>query len=138
MAIKHGSDLPFVLRYILILISVTNTIFVVNGETFTEGPMNHINATLNQSYNKQVSNTAPMTFFYAKTTSGSNAVRVTLSSLSATDENPILVIVKRQRSVMSWQIPLVLEENHHYSLTSRTLCPIDNFTPDRPASGEIC
>ncbi|XP_064089921.1 uncharacterized protein LOC135203921 [Macrobrachium nipponense] len=70
-------------------------------------------------------------FFYNTSQLEKNAVRVTVSSADCDYTNPLLVVVRQQRGVLSWQLPLeppssdvILEE---YRTVSRTLCPVKNY-----------
>ncbi|KAK7076004.1 dsRNA-gated channel SID-1, partial [Halocaridina rubra] len=70
-------------------------------------------------------------FFYNTSSLEKKAVRVTVSSPDSDYTNPLLVVVRQQRGVLSWQLPLeppsntiILEE---YRTVSRTLCPVKNY-----------
>ncbi|XP_068219053.1 SID1 transmembrane family member 1-like [Palaemon carinicauda] len=70
-------------------------------------------------------------FFYNSSQLEKKAVRVTVSSADSDYTNPLLVVVRQQRGVLSWQLPLeppasnvILEE---YRTVSRTLCPVKNY-----------
>jgi hypothetical protein len=108
----------------------------VNGQSIMPVQTSNSSAVFNVRYLGTVTNNAPMTYFYARTTTGSTAVRVTVTRLEATEDSPILIIIKRQRSVLSWQIPLILEEKFQYNSTSRTLCPMDNYASGKNLLGE--
>ncbi|XP_055337875.1 SID1 transmembrane family member 1-like [Paramacrobiotus metropolitanus] len=85
-------------------------------------------ATFNVPYYGQVDNRNPIAYHFTRqlNTFYDGAVRLTVGSVDASEEEPILIIVKRQRTVRSWQLPLIMEENHGYSFFSRTLCPLHN------------
>ncbi|XP_052804136.1 SID1 transmembrane family member 1-like isoform X2 [Mya arenaria] len=53
------------------------------------------------------------------------AVRLYSNSLSAEEEFPVMFVIREERSVMSWQIPLILHNQYKYREASRTLCPED-------------
>uniref|UniRef100_A0A1B6CMV4 SID1 transmembrane family member 1 n=1 Tax=Clastoptera arizonana TaxID=38151 RepID=A0A1B6CMV4_9HEMI len=55
-----------------------------------------------------------------------NPTRITVESKSANPEYPIIVVVEQQESVLSWQLPLILQhdsDSYSYEQTSHTLCP---------------
>ncbi|XP_076974477.1 SID1 transmembrane family member 1 isoform X2 [Tamandua tetradactyla] len=56
-----------------------------------------------------------------------SAVRVYVNSSSENLEYPVLVVVRQQKAVLSWQVPLLFEgryqRSYHYQEVSRTLCP---------------
>ncbi|GAU88889.1 sid-1c [Ramazzottius varieornatus] len=83
----------------------------------------------NQTYADSISSASPRMFSYRQNTV-SGAVKVQVWSTSATIATPILVIVKRHSSVLSWQVPLILEEDYEYLVTNRTLCPSRNHVID--------
>ena len=58
------------------------------------------------------------------------AVKVQIWSNSAKLGTPILVVIKRHSSVLSWQILLLLQETYPYLVTNRTLCPMKNHVSD--------
>uniref|UniRef100_A0A8C7B3N4 SID1 transmembrane family member 1 n=1 Tax=Neovison vison TaxID=452646 RepID=A0A8C7B3N4_NEOVI len=56
-----------------------------------------------------------------------NAVRVYVNSSSENLNYPILVVVRQQKGVLSWQVPLLFQglyqRTYNYQEVSRTLCP---------------
>ncbi|XP_077628021.1 SID1 transmembrane family member 1 [Crocuta crocuta] len=56
-----------------------------------------------------------------------NAVRVYVNSSSENLEYPVLVVVRQQKGVLSWQVPLLFQglyqRSYNYQEVSRTLCP---------------
>ncbi|KAM9224440.1 SID1 transmembrane family member 1 isoform 3-T3 [Dugong dugon] len=56
-----------------------------------------------------------------------NAVRVHVSSSSENLDFPVLVVVRQQKGVLSWQVPLLFQglnrRSYSYQEVSRTLCP---------------
>ncbi|XP_071070918.1 SID1 transmembrane family member 1 isoform X3 [Dasypus novemcinctus] len=56
-----------------------------------------------------------------------NAVRVHVNSSSENLDYPILVVVRQQKAVLSWQVPLLFQglyqRSYNYQEVSRTLCP---------------
>ncbi|XP_037772501.1 SID1 transmembrane family member 1-like [Penaeus monodon] len=70
-------------------------------------------------------------YLYNATSLKKRAIRVTVSSPESDFTYPVLVVVRQQRGVLSWQLPVepppstrTLEE---YKLVSRTLCPVENY-----------
>ncbi|OQV20007.1 SID1 transmembrane family member 1 [Hypsibius exemplaris] len=91
-------------------------------------PLRVDDAAFDKVYEKDVTYSSPWAYTYTNA-SGSDAIRITVTSLKATEADPILILVKRQQSVLSWQIPLILEDTFHYTTVSRILCPSENPTP---------
>ncbi|GAU88888.1 hypothetical protein RvY_01506 [Ramazzottius varieornatus] len=86
-------------------------------------------SSFNRTYSQIVSSGHAAVFGYRQSTK-SGAVKVQVWSSGAKVANPILVVVKRHNSVLSWQVPLVLEDAYSYLVTNRTLCPMRNhFLP---------
>ncbi|XP_058587366.1 SID1 transmembrane family member 1 isoform X3 [Neofelis nebulosa] len=56
-----------------------------------------------------------------------NAVRVYVNSSSENLDYPVLVVVRQQKAVLSWQVPLLFQglyqKSYNYQEVSRTLCP---------------
>ncbi|ELK18174.1 SID1 transmembrane family member 1 [Pteropus alecto] len=56
-----------------------------------------------------------------------NAVRVYVNSSSENLDYPVLVVVRQQKGVLSWQVPLLFQglyqKSYNYQEVSRTLCP---------------
>ncbi|XP_057402035.1 SID1 transmembrane family member 1 isoform X3 [Balaenoptera acutorostrata] len=56
-----------------------------------------------------------------------NAVRVYVNSSSENLDYPVLVVVRQQKEVLSWQVPLLFQglyqRRYNYQEVSRTLCP---------------
>ncbi|XP_019303946.2 SID1 transmembrane family member 1 isoform X3 [Panthera pardus] len=56
-----------------------------------------------------------------------NAVRVYVNSSSENLDYPVLVVVRQQKAVLSWQVPLLFQglyqRSYNYQEVSRTLCP---------------
>ncbi|XP_065840292.1 SID1 transmembrane family member 1-like isoform X2 [Oscarella lobularis] len=82
------------------------------------------NATIGEAETGNVSSVTPMTYIFQYDLKDlhDKALRVNVTSSSATTENPILFVVRRQTTVQSWTVPLVLHRTG-YASVSRTLCP---------------
>ncbi|XP_077867553.1 SID1 transmembrane family member 1-like [Saccoglossus kowalevskii] len=55
----------------------------------------------------------------------SYAIRVHVNSTNAVVEYPVLFVVRQQRGVMSWPVPMYILSQYKYSSVARTLCPFD-------------
>ena len=58
----------------------------------------------------------------------SQGARIIIESDDATTNYPLIVVVRQKKGILSWQIPLQVENKHldnpiSYKITSRTLCP---------------
>lgn len=54
---------------------------------------------------------------------------MTVSSRNATPEAPVLTVVRQEKEILSWQVPLPVKDSHgsvYYPETARTLCHDDN------------
>lgn len=86
-----------------------------------------IDAKLNQKYSFAVNSTLEYIFQYSyiQDLLENQALSVQVTSQAAFRENPILVVVRQQKAVLSWQLPLLLETAsgwQEYSSVSRQLC----------------
>ncbi|XP_040278800.1 SID1 transmembrane family member 1 [Bufo bufo] len=68
-------------------------------------------------------------FNYTSTPGKVDALRVSVRSNSDDLEFPVLFVVRQQKGVLSWQVPLVFrgynQRTYTYQDVGRTLCPID-------------
>ncbi|CDW59192.1 SID1 transmembrane family [Trichuris trichiura] len=64
----------------------------------------------------------------------SGVVRVTVRSLEASMEKPLLIVARESKTILSWQLPLLLENKFQYNVASRTLCPDFNETQEASAT----
>ncbi|KAK8393036.1 hypothetical protein O3P69_013225 [Scylla paramamosain] len=85
----------------------------------------HITKKINETFEYLIE------FTYNVTELESQAVRVTVSSLRSSNTYPLLVVVRQQRGVLSWQLPLEPPPNtrvlEKYYTVSHTLCPVKNY-----------
>uniref|UniRef100_A0A669QRU5 SID1 transmembrane family member 1 n=1 Tax=Phasianus colchicus TaxID=9054 RepID=A0A669QRU5_PHACC len=69
-----------------------------------------------------------------------NAVRVYVNSSSENLQYPVLFVVRQQKGVLSWQVPLIFrglyQRTYNYQEVSRTLCPSEP-APDTGPSDQI-
>ncbi|XP_072847812.2 SID1 transmembrane family member 1 isoform X2 [Pogona vitticeps] len=65
------------------------------------------------------------------------AVRVNVKSDSEDLQYPVLFVVRQQRGVLSWQVPLLFrglyQRTYNYTEVSRTLCPSEASLESRPS-----
>uniref|UniRef100_A0A8C6ZB75 SID1 transmembrane family member 1 n=1 Tax=Nothoprocta perdicaria TaxID=30464 RepID=A0A8C6ZB75_NOTPE len=69
-----------------------------------------------------------------------DAVRVSVNSSSENLQYPVLFVVRQQKGVLSWQVPLIFrglyQRTYNYQEVSRTLCPSEP-TPEAGHSDQI-
>ncbi|XP_059480473.1 SID1 transmembrane family member 1-like [Neocloeon triangulifer] len=87
-----------------------------------------INSQLGEKYLQEVNSTAEIIFLFSNVSqvSSKSPARISVESKEANYESPVLVVVRQQRGVLSWQIPYATERGS-YTLVSRTLCPSSLF-----------
>ncbi|XP_036785489.2 SID1 transmembrane family member 1 isoform X2 [Manis pentadactyla] len=70
-----------------------------------------------------------------------NAVRVYVNSSSENLDYPVLVVVRQQKEVLSWQVPLLFQglyqRSYSYQGVSRTLCPSEATNETGPLEQPI-
>ncbi|CAM5080807.1 unnamed protein product [Eretmochelys imbricata] len=80
------------------------------------------------------------TFNYTSKPGQVDAVRVYVKSDSEDLQYPILFVVRQQKGVLSWQVPLIFrglyQRTYNYQEVSRTLCPSEP-TPEMGPSEQI-
>ncbi|KRY78126.1 SID1 transmembrane family member 1, partial [Trichinella pseudospiralis] len=62
-----------------------------------------------------------------------DVIRISVQSSDARLQWPLLVVVRDTKTILSWQVPLALENKFQYSIVSRTLCPDVDAVQDLPA-----
>ncbi|XP_033029535.1 SID1 transmembrane family member 1 [Lacerta agilis] len=93
-------------------------------------------------YSGQVNRTAERlyAFNYTSKPGQVDAVRVNVRSNSEDLQYPVLFVVRQQKGVLSWQVPLIFrglyQRSYNYQEVSRTLCP-SQPTPDSGPSEQI-
>ncbi|NWJ06388.1 SIDT1 protein, partial [Crypturellus undulatus] len=69
-----------------------------------------------------------------------DAIRVSVNSSSENLQYPVLFVVRQQKGVLSWQVPLIFrglyQRIYNYQEVSRTLCPSEP-TPEAGSSDQI-
>ncbi|NWY36996.1 SIDT1 protein, partial [Sylvia atricapilla] len=67
-----------------------------------------------------------------------DAVRVYVNSSSENLQYPVLFVVRQQKGVLSWQVPLIFrglyQRTYNYQEVSRTLCPTEPTPETRPSN----
>lgn len=66
-------------------------------------------------------------YTYMQNESSPRAIRVEVKSEGATEDYPLLFVVRQQRGILSWQVPLMIRGIYGYDKVSRTLCPMDHL-----------
>ncbi|XP_015268384.1 PREDICTED: SID1 transmembrane family member 1 [Gekko japonicus] len=70
-----------------------------------------------------------------------DAVRVNVQSDSEDLQYPVLFVVRQQKGVLSWQVPLIFrglyQRSYNYQEVSRTLCPSEPTTESEPSEQTI-
>ncbi|XP_069691138.1 SID1 transmembrane family member 1-like isoform X2 [Periplaneta americana] len=83
------------------------------------------------SYNEEVNNTVEYIFeFPSEQVSLIQPARIMIECRDSNRSYPVLIVVRQQKGVLSWQLPLVVESRTNlfeYARTSRTLCPDNNY-----------
>ncbi|XP_061494175.1 SID1 transmembrane family member 1 isoform X1 [Rhineura floridana] len=79
-------------------------------------------------------------FHYTSKPGQVDAVRVNVKSNSEDLQYPVLFVVRQQKGVLSWQVPLIFrglyQRSYNYQEVSRTLCPSEP-TPESGPSEQI-
>ncbi|XP_066279639.1 SID1 transmembrane family member 1-like isoform X4 [Branchiostoma lanceolatum] len=66
-------------------------------------------------------------YTYTQNESSPRAIRVEVKSKGANEDYPLLFVVRQQRGILSWQVPLMIRGIYGYDKVSRTLCPMDHL-----------
>uniref|UniRef100_A0A8C4X5B5 SID1 transmembrane family member 1 n=1 Tax=Erpetoichthys calabaricus TaxID=27687 RepID=A0A8C4X5B5_ERPCA len=88
-------------------------------------------AEFNRVYSGAVSRTTEniYSFSYTSRTGQVDAIRVFASADSKDLHYPVIFVVRQEKGVLSWQVPLVLrglyQRSYKYQEVSRTLCPLE-------------
>ncbi|XP_063999023.1 SID1 transmembrane family member 1 isoform X3 [Pogoniulus pusillus] len=79
-------------------------------------------------------------FAYSREPGQVAAVRVSVNSSSESLQYPVLFVVRQQKGVLSWQVPLIFrglyQRSYNYQEVSRTLCPSEP-APETGPSDQI-
>ncbi|PNF38902.1 SID1 transmembrane family member 1 [Cryptotermes secundus] len=82
-------------------------------------------------YNKVVNSAVEYIFVFNKTeVPQKQPARIMVECKNSSRSYPVLVVVRHQKGVLSWQLPLVVDSRTNlfeYVHTSRTLCPNSNY-----------
>ncbi|XP_023929961.1 SID1 transmembrane family member 1-like [Lingula anatina] len=81
------------------------------------------NAQLDTNYVGTVFKGKSHTYAFNVFLNETNAVRIHVeANATASSKTPVLFVEKQQSSILSWQLPLILEHTYNYYTVSRTLC----------------
>ncbi|GFR60817.1 SID1 transmembrane family member 1 [Elysia marginata] len=84
------------------------------------------NASLDHNYIGEVSAKTQFMFVFNYTEEKKiTATRIQFSSSLADKVYPVTCVARQQEGILSWQLPLEMEESYSYWMSSRTLCPLD-------------
>uniref|UniRef100_A0A8B9UML1 SID1 transmembrane family member 1 n=1 Tax=Anas zonorhyncha TaxID=75864 RepID=A0A8B9UML1_9AVES len=76
-------------------------------------------------------------FAYSRQPGQVDAVRVYVNSSSENLQYPVLFVVRQQKGVLSWQVPLIFrglyQRTYNYQEVSRTLCPSEPASETGPS-----
>uniref|UniRef100_A0A1I8IS62 SID1 transmembrane family member 1 n=1 Tax=Macrostomum lignano TaxID=282301 RepID=A0A1I8IS62_9PLAT len=86
-----------------------------------------VSGRFNQVYRGRVNSSVNYlyVFGFVEKANATQAVRVHVVSSSAGQDYPVLFVVRQQRSILSFQLPQILENEYYYSEVARTLCPVE-------------
>ncbi|KAK4877903.1 hypothetical protein RN001_010409 [Aquatica leii] len=87
------------------------------------------NATYQVKYNREITNDREHVFVFNKYEARQTA-RVLLISNNATTNDPLMVVAKQHKEILSWQLPLIISSDSgkiEFNNSTKTLCP-DNIT----------
>ncbi|XP_065347901.1 SID1 transmembrane family member 1-like [Cloeon dipterum] len=105
-------------------------LFAVSQSSATTAELSAIviDAQLNTSYLQSVNSTSEIIFLYSNVSQihARAPARISVSSSEASHDSPVLVVVRQQRGVLSWQLPYATDRGS-YTSVSRTLCPASLF-----------
>ncbi|PSN48776.1 SID1 transmembrane family member 1 [Blattella germanica] len=82
-------------------------------------------------YKREINDSVEYIFEFSNSeVSESKPARITLECHDSNRSYPVLVVVRQQKGVLSWQLPLIVESRSkmfEYARTSRTLCADNNY-----------
>ncbi|XP_015588840.1 SID1 transmembrane family member 1-like [Cephus cinctus] len=82
--------------------------------------------TYDKLYNLTVNSTVEYVLLYMEDNESSTGARINVQSF-ATNDLPLIVVVRQKKGILSWQLPLLVQNIHtktlEYNKTARTLCP---------------
>ncbi|XP_003704971.2 SID1 transmembrane family member 1 [Megachile rotundata] len=120
------------LAVISVLLSLYINI-VISAQFLTYSPI-VIDADYKREYNFTINSTVEYVFLYpTNNVTMLETARLEVES-NATTDFPIIVVVRQQKGILSWQIPLVVNSiyfsNKAYNKTARTLCSTKFYRSD--------
>ncbi|XP_053409225.1 SID1 transmembrane family member 1-like isoform X2 [Mercenaria mercenaria] len=97
-------------------------------------------AQFNTTYHGDVTDNRNVIYSYTATDTKTRAVRIFTTANESEKDYPTIVVIRQARSVMSWQIPLLMQDSsllYEYESVSRTLCPVDTNHTEQKINVEI-
>ncbi|XP_046592495.1 SID1 transmembrane family member 1 isoform X1 [Neodiprion lecontei] len=89
-----------------------------------------INGNYSTTYTREINTYIEYVFVYSESNITSlDGARITVKS-NANSSLPLIVVVRQQKGILSWQIPLfvkTVDDVLKYNTTSRTLCPTNDY-----------
>lgn len=117
----------------LIAIVLANLALVsfVSSSTAETPALNPIVISANYSfdYSYSINSSTEYVFLFAEEAKNlTGGATIYVESEDADNENPLIVVVRQKKGILSWQVPLLVENRYlvnpiFYPNTSRTLCP---------------
>uniref|UniRef100_A0A8R1HYM8 SID1 transmembrane family member 1 n=1 Tax=Caenorhabditis japonica TaxID=281687 RepID=A0A8R1HYM8_CAEJA len=87
-------------------------------------------------YTRKSERNSTLTIFQFVVPRKNSVGRVIMSSDDSSESNPLLVVFREKREILSLQIPLIAD-NYVYSKVSRTLCPFTNYEKGETFTVEV-
>ncbi|GAB6029267.1 SID1 transmembrane member [Chamberlinius hualienensis] len=111
---------------------IRNTVAVNDSVELKSPQINVTNGTFGKTYHindisSEKSYVFKYEYNYENETYMEKGIRVFVNSTLANASYPVLIVVKQQLGILSWQIPLYTEDKIPYTTVSRTLCPIQDY-----------
>lgn len=121
-------------------IKVKELVHLINAET-ADPPSEifetvYITANFNETYSDYTSSTRGVVFQYNYTFTPNQtwAIRVFTNSIQGSKNFPVLFVVRQERGISSWQIPMIFK-GYKSPNVSRTLCPFQNYPGSQKFEG---
>ncbi|PAA84760.1 hypothetical protein BOX15_Mlig015653g1 [Macrostomum lignano] len=116
---RSGSRLLMLAAFLALPVALVNCQMLSSVE--------QVSGRFNQVYRGRVNSSVNYlyVFGFVEKANATQAVRVHVVSSSAGQDYPVLFVVRQQRSILSFQLPQILENEYYYSEVARTLCPVE-------------
>lgn len=126
---KSCSDLSlFFILIILVLTKLIHSKHLSNRNLLHRQNLLAIDGDFGLNYTNitNVNSTVVYKFKYNEIKNKTTAIRISIKlHNSAVSDSPLLFVARQQRGILSWQLPLPLENSYEFDYASRTLCPLD-------------